>query len=163
MRVFSAKPALLAAIALAGLSLSGCASLKGHSGYVVDADLVNSVQPRVDNRDSVLRVLGKPTFTGQFNDNEWFYLSRDTRFLGYTKPKPTKQLTLRIAFDDKGNVVSVGQTGAELAANITPSKKITPTLGRHRSFFQDLFGNIGTVGAGAAGGGGGGGGGSPTP
>ncbi|MFA5969906.1 MAG: outer membrane protein assembly factor BamE [Sphingomonas sp.] len=156
MRVPAAKPALVAAMALAGLSLSACTSLKGHNGYIIDADLVNSVQPRVDNKASVAKVLGKPTLTGQFSDDDWIYLSRDTRFLGYTKPKASAQQTIRIRFDDKGTVTSINKTGLELASNIAPYGKVTPTLGRKQSFFQQVFGNIGTVGAGIPGGGAGG-------
>ncbi len=156
MRVVAVRPAMLA-IMLVGVPLSGCASLKGHNGYVIDADLVNSVQPRVDNKASVEKVLGKPTFTGQFDENQWYYLSRDTRFLGYTKPRPVSQTTLHVSFDETGVVTSIDKTGLELASSISPYGKVTPTLGRHRSFFQQLFGNIGTVGAGGLGGGGGGG------
>lgn len=157
MRAVSIKPVFAAMAMLAGLSMAGCTSLKGHNGYVIDADLVNSVQPGVDTRETVAKVLGKPTFTSQFDERDWFYLSRDTKYLGYTKPKPTGQQTLRIRFDDKGVVARVDKTGMEQIATISPYKKITPTLGRHRSFFQDLFGNVGTVGTGAAGPGDGGG------
>ena len=31
--------------------------------------------------------------------------------------------------------------------NVDPTGKKTPTLGRKRSFFEELFGGIGTVGA----------------
>jgi hypothetical protein len=31
--------------------------------------------------------------------------------------------------------------------NVEPTHRSTPTLGRKRSFFEELFGNIGTVGA----------------
>lgn len=163
MPVPGLKPALALAVALAGVSLGGCTTLKGHNGYVIDADLVNSVQPRVDNKASVEKVLGKPTFTGQFNDNEWFYLSRETRYLGYTNPVGRSQATIRIAFDDKGTVTSISRTGLELASNVRPYGKVTPTLGRKQSFFQQLFGNIGTVGAGIPGGGAGGPGGGNQP
>ena len=44
-----------------------------------------------------------------------------------------------------GNVASVGMTGRELVMNLTPSRRQTPTLGRKRSFFEELFGNIGTI------------------
>lgn len=154
MRVVKLTPLAGAGLLLAAMSLAGCTSLRGHTGYVIDADLVNSVQPRVDNKESVVRVLGKPTFTGQFDDNEWFYLARDTRYLGYTKPKAKSQETIRIRFDDTGTVTSITKTGLELAANVKPYGKTTPTLGRKRSFFEQIFGNIGTVGAGAGGGGG---------
>lgn len=158
MRVVAVRPAVTLAIMLAGVSLAGCTSLRGHNGYVIDADLANSVQPRVDTKESIEKVLGKPTLIGQFNEHDWYYVSRDTRFLGYTNPKPTGEITLHIHFDDKGVVTAVDKSGLELASNISPYGKVTPTLGRHQSFFQQLFGNIGTVGAGAGGPPGGGGG-----
>ncbi len=67
-----------------------------------------------------------------------------------------QQLTLRILFDAKGNVAKVDRfDGTQLVASVDPYGKTTPTLGRKRSFFDDLFGNIGTVSAmGAPGGGG---------
>lgn len=164
MRLFSARVASVAA--LAAMSLTGaCTQLRGHQGYVIDPDLVNSVQPGVDNRQTVAKVLGKPSFTSQFNDGEWFYVSRDTRYFAYNKPKPKEQTVLRIHFDGKGVVDKVERTGVDQVASIRPYGKITPTLGRKRSFFRDVFGNIGSVGAagggGGQGGGGGGGGGRP--
>jgi hypothetical protein len=45
--------------------------------------------------------------------------------------------------------------GLDQVASISPDGKTTPTLGRQRGFFQDLFGNIGSVGAPGTGGGGG--------
>ena len=56
-------------------------------------------------------------------------------------------LELDVRFDQAGNVQSIEQTGKELVANINPVSKKTPTLGRKRSFFDELFGNIGSVGA----------------
>jgi hypothetical protein len=38
-------------------------------------------------------------------------------------------------------------------SKISPNGDSTPTLGRHRSFFEDIFGNIGAVGAPGVGGG----------
>ena len=119
---------------------------------MIDVDLVNSVQPGVDNRQSVLDTLGTPTFTSQFGKGEWFYLARDSRNLAYHKPKPYSEIALRISFDDKGTVTRIDRTGVDQVVSINPSKKTTPTLGRTRGFFQDLFGNIGTVGAPGSGG-----------
>ncbi len=148
------RSGLFLAIALGAVVLSGCTRLRGHQGYVVDIDLVNSVQPGVDTRASVASVLGKPTFMGQFDTNEWYYVSRDTRYYAYNNPRAKSQIVLRIQFDDKGVVKSVDRKGIEEVASISPYGKTTPTLGRTRSFFQELFGNIGTVGSGVGGGGG---------
>ena len=56
-------------------------------------------------------------------------------------------MIIEISFDAKDNVAAVRRSGAEQVASISPDGKSTPTLGRTRSFWQDLFGNIGTVGA----------------
>lgn len=147
---------------------SACVPLRSHQGYVIDPDLVNSVQTGTDNRQSVLAVLGKPTFTSQFNEGDWYYISREARNYAFNNPKVREQTTVRISFDDRGVVSAVRRTGVEEVASISPSGKTTPTLGKKRSFFDELFGNIGTVGAIGGGGSGGGpngsgGGGRDTP
>ena len=145
---------LTAAIAVLGLA-GGCTALRSHQGYIIDADLVNSVQPGVDNRTSVIQTLGKPSFASQFNNGEWYYVARDSRNLAYMNPKARSQVTLKIAFDQQGVVSNITRTGLDQVASVRPYGKVTPTLGRKRSFFEELFGNIGSVGAAGAGTGGG--------
>lgn len=124
-----------------------CVPLKSHQGYVIDTDLVNSVQAGTDTRQSVLAVLGKPSFTSEFNQGDWYYVSREARNYAFNNPHVRSQVTLRISFDERGTVTAVRRTGAEEVAAIHPSSRTTPTLGKKRSFFDELFGNIGTVGA----------------
>jgi outer membrane protein assembly factor BamE (lipoprotein component of BamABCDE complex) len=161
-RGVSMRPLLPLALA-AGVLAAGCTPLRSHQGYIVDADLVNSIQPGVDNRQSVLATLGTPSFASQFNQGDWYYVSRDSRNLAFTPPKPRDQLTMQISFDQAGNVTTVRKSGIDQVVSLKPDGKTTPTLGRKRGFFQDLFGNIGTVGAAGAGGGGGPGGGGTGP
>jgi outer membrane protein assembly factor BamE (lipoprotein component of BamABCDE complex) len=162
-----AAKAWLGVFCAGALSVGGCSPLPSHQGYIVDADLVNSVQPGVDYRESVLQTLGRPSFASQFNQGDWYYIARESRAYGFQKPNPKAQLTLQITFDAAGTVTAIRRGSAEQIASISPDSKKTPTLGRERSFFSDLFGNIGTVGAPGAGGQGpgqgGGGGGRDTP
>lgn len=141
-------------LAAATLALSACASIKDHRGYLVDAALLDSVQPGVDNQASVERMLGRPSFISQFGRKDWYYISTNTRQAAFTRPKAKEQLMVKIMFDDKGNVTAVERSGMERVANVSPDGDKTPTLGRERGFLEDLFGNIGQVGA--AGGGPGG-------
>lgn len=134
------------AAALAG-TLGGCGQFRAHQGFVLDQVLVDSIQPGIDNRDSVARTLGRPTFTGEFDDRTWYYLSRDTRQFAFRNPRAVEQTLLAVRFDDRGNVVKVERSGLEQIARIDPMDKKTPTLGRSTSFFSELFGNIGRVGA----------------
>lgn len=146
--------ALGATLLAAALGTSACVPVRSHQGYRIDKELVDSIQPGVDNRESVRQTLGRPTLTSQFNEGEWYYISRDASNLGFQDPRARAQETLRVRFDSKGNVVAVDRTGLELIASVDTYGKKTPTLGRKRGFFEDLFGNIGTVGAPGMGGGG---------
>ena len=139
-----AKRSIVSIIAL-GLALSACAGIRDHRGFVLDTTLADGIQAGVDNKESVTRTLGRPTFTGQFDQNDWYYVSRDTAQLAFRDPKVTQQTVLRVRFDQAGNVTSVEKTGKELIASVDPSGDKTPTLGRQRSFFEELFGNIGTI------------------
>jgi len=129
------------------MTMAGCTQVRGHQGYIADQVLMSAVQAGVDNRQSVEASLGRPTFTGQFDDNTWYYLSRDTRQYGFNNPRPREQQVMRVIFDTEGKVTSVDRTGIELVASISPDGDKTPTLGRDSSFFEELFGNIGAVGA----------------
>jgi hypothetical protein len=59
---------------------------------------------------------------------------------------------LAVRFDAAGNVVAADRSGLDQVAYIRPDGDETPTLGRERSFLEDLFGNIGAVGAPGVGG-----------
>jgi outer membrane protein assembly factor BamE (lipoprotein component of BamABCDE complex) len=139
-----AKRSIIAIIAT-GLALSACAGTRDHRGFVIDPTLAQGIQVGIDNKDSVAKTMGRPTFTGQFDPNEWYYVSRDTAQLAFRDPKVTEQTVLRVQFDQAGNVSAVQQTGKELIAHVDPAHDKTPTLGRKRSFFEELFGNIGTI------------------
>jgi outer membrane protein assembly factor BamE (lipoprotein component of BamABCDE complex) len=170
MRSTRALVTTLALVVPAALLGSGCTQLRSHQGYIVDALLLDSVTVGIDNRASVERTLGRPTFASQFGvangqpqivtpdqAADWYYLSRNTRQLAFASPRPVEQLLVRVRFDAAGNVVAIDRTGVETVSNISPESDKTPTLGRERSFFEELFGNIGSVGAAGAGAPGGGG------
>ena len=131
----------------ATLLVAGCAQTRQHKGVVLDSQLTSGIQPGVDNKDSVAKLLGRPSFVGQFTPNDWYYVSRDVSQVAFRNPRVTKQTVMIVRFDQKGNVASVQRTGRELVMNVDPSGRHTPTLGRKRSFFEELFGNIGSVGA----------------
>jgi len=142
----------------AAMLTTGCVSILGHRGYLADEVLMQSVQPGVDNRQSVERTLGRPSFVAQFGEPVWYYVSSTTQQKPFRKPEIEQHTVLAVHFDEAENVINVERSGMEQVARINPENDETPTLGRERSFFQDLFGNIGQVGAGAPAGGGGGGG-----
>jgi outer membrane protein assembly factor BamE (lipoprotein component of BamABCDE complex) len=139
----------IALLTLAGVALasSGCSRVRGYQGYIADAVLIDGIQAGVDNQASVEKTLGRPTFVGEFDKADWYYVSRQTRQYAFASPKPSEQTVLRVHFDAAGNVNSVNRTGVDKVVSIRPDGDKTPTLGKNRGFFEDLFGNIGQVGS----------------
>ena len=150
-----------ATAAVGAALLGGCVSIHDHRGAVVDPQLASAVQVGVDDKHSVEQMLGRPTFTSEFNDNDWYYVSRDTRTFAFRNPRVTKQTVVHVSFDKAGNVVAVDRTGRELVAKINPAPGETPTVGRKRTLLEDIFGNLGGVGGAASPGGDSGGGQGP--
>lgn len=134
-----------ATVIAAAMLLGGCIGTRDHRGAVLDTELLSAVQVGVDNKASVERTLGRPTFTGSFDENDWYYVSRDTKTFAFRNPRVQDQTVLHIRFDQAGNVAAIRKTGPELIAKVDPSNDRTPTLGRKRSLWDDIFGNIGTV------------------
>ncbi len=132
----------------AALLLSACASNAVHRGAVIDVSLANTIQPGIDNKASVAKLLGSPTFVDQFKPDSWYYVSRNTRQSSLHNPKLSSTLVVTVQFDGAGNVSSLRGTGKELVMNIDPSPRRTPTLGRKRGYFADLLSNIGSVSSG---------------
>ena len=141
------NPVLIALLAATILTAAGCSRIRQNQGYLVDETLLTSIQPGVDNRDSVAKTLGRPTFAGQFDAKEWFYITRITGQYAFAQPKVLSQSILVVSFDAAGNVDKVERRGLEQVARINPEDDKTPTLGRDNSFVEELFGNIGQVGA----------------
>lgn len=140
------------AAALVIVLASGCASIKDHRGYLADQTLIDSVQPGVDNKLSIEQALGRPTFVSQFGEPTWYYVAIDTKQAPFQAPETYQQTVLRIRFDAADNVIGVDRQGMEKVVEIDPDGKKTPTLGRERGLLEDVFGNIGSVGAPGGGG-----------
>lgn len=148
-RMMTRKHTALATLAMACLLVSGgCSRARTYEGYVADPAIVATIQPGIDNKQSVEAAMGKPSFKGTMGDNDWYYVSRTLGQLAFRTPRPVQQDLLHVQFDDSGMVIAVNKTGMETVASISPNSDKTPTMGRNRSFFEDLFGNMGGAGTG---------------
>lgn len=138
----------LAAVAVS--AVSGCTSIREQRGYIVDPLLYNGIHAGIDNERSVRDTLGDPTFKSQFGQPTWYYVSDLNVSSPFRGPHIEHQQLMAVTFDKSGNVIKVDRNDTlDKVVYLHPDKDKTPTLGRERSFLEDLFGNIGAVGAGA--------------
>ena len=118
----------VSAIAVAALLASGCATNRAHKGAVIDPQLASSIQPGVDNKASVQKLLGTPTLAGQFTPSDWYYVSRDTNQLAFRNPHVTRQTVMLVRFIPRGPQMfsaknrSIGRP--ETSSTISPARVI---------------------------------------
>ncbi len=137
-------------VALAALALAsaGCTSITEQRGYIFDSTLTDTIQPGIDDQRSVEATMGRPSFTSEYGQSTWYYVHSATSRGPLVRPRITDNRVVAVRFDQSGNVVGIDNKGMDSVVHLSPDGDSTPTLGRERSFFEDLFGNIGTVGAG---------------
>jgi outer membrane protein assembly factor BamE (lipoprotein component of BamABCDE complex) len=142
-----------ALVALLGLTASGCSRTRDVKGYITDDQIMTMVQPGVDNRDSVMKTLGRPTVASNFDSKTWYYVSRQTQQWAFFYPQPKNQEVVIVRFDDKGNVSKVEKQGMDQIVSVDPTNDKTPTRGKEISALQQIFGNIGRYSPAGSGGG----------
>ena len=81
------KVGRIAVLAAAAALVTGCTSISGFKGYLADEVLMQSVQPGIDNRESVQRVLGQPSFVSFYGEPIWYYVSSTTEQKPFTTPR----------------------------------------------------------------------------
>ncbi|MDB5378470.1 MAG: outer membrane protein assembly factor BamE [Rubritepida sp.] len=160
---------LLAALLLAAPAIAGCSYLppaperprnvfstpivpRGHS---VSEEQVQQITPGVTTRADVQALLGSPSQTSTFTDDNWYYFSSQTQLRPARTLAVRNQRVLAIAFNPQGTVTSVRELGQADMPNVNFVSRQTPTPGNDRSILQALFGNIGRFNAGPTGGAGG--------
>jgi outer membrane protein assembly factor BamE (lipoprotein component of BamABCDE complex) len=132
--------------------LSACAPMIDAHGNLPDPDAVLQVQPGIDDRSQVAKLLGSPSTVATFNDKTWYYISKKTSRVAFWDPTILDQEVLMVKFDDTGIVSDMKVYGLEDAHVVTPDPNITPTSGRELTILQQLLGNLGRFGGSGTGG-----------
>lgn len=154
--------------ALALLALAGCAYLPPmperprdvftapitNRGHAVSDEQIAQLTPGVSTRSDVQALLGSPSQSGTFSDENWYYISSVTQLRPGRTEALRSQRVVAITFDNRGAMTQVRQLSQADMPQITAVARETPSPGNERSVLQALFGNVGRFGPGAAGAGG---------
>jgi outer membrane protein assembly factor BamE (lipoprotein component of BamABCDE complex) len=132
--------------------LSACSPMVDQRGNLPDPDAVLAVQPGIDDKTQVIKLLGSPSTVASFNDKTWYYISKKTSQIAFWDPTILDQEVLMIKFDDSDVVNDMKVYGLEDGHSITPDPNITPTYGRELTILQQLLGNLGRFGGSGTGG-----------
>lgn len=144
---FSAAAAAL----IAAVGLTGCAASVDQRGHLPEPDKLAEIHPGTTTREQVAKILGTPSSTGVFDNNDWYYISRKTKQVSFFDPDVLDQQVYIVDFDDKGVVKSVNHKDLKDAQNIEPAPGATPAPGRELTFLEQVLGNIGRFSKGSSG------------
>lgn len=115
-------------------------------GHAVTEEQFQQINAGVSTRADVQALLGSPSHSGTFTDDNWYYISSVTRI------RPGQSLSVRdrrvvvVNFDGGGTVREVRQLGEADMRNVAFVSRETPTPGTEQTLLQALFGNVGRVG-----------------
>lgn len=149
-RLFSFSSRLLVPAAMA-LAVAACSSNIAHRGYLAKPGAFSQVHEGMA-KSEVEGVLGSPSTTAgvNFQGDSYYYISSTTEQTAFLNAKETDRQVIAIRFDRNDQVASLGQYGLDDGKIVDINSRTTPTKGRELTILQQLFGNIGTPGAGGA-------------
>lgn len=129
------------------LSLGGCAVFSDqphYRGIAVNPHDIKELTPGLSQQADVEALLGPPTFSPQFNPNDWVYVSQVTKMrIGRTEGVK-KQTVVIVSFNDKGVLQNIVTKTLKNAIPVAMDGKQTPVPGGSPSLVQQLIGGVGS-------------------
>jgi len=118
-------------------------------GYVFDDKLLNEIYLDQTVASDVLDILGSPSTTSSIDASTWYYIYSKAETIAFYNPEITDRRVLAITFSDDDKVNNLKYYGLEDGKVISYVNRQTPTRGRELTVIQQLFGNLGRLGAGS--------------
>lgn len=138
----SLLPRLAAGAVFTGL-LAACAPEIESHGYAPAPSDLADVRIGQDTRQTVRRKIGRPSTTGVFTPDSWYYVATDIEHYLFYEPTVSSRRVVAVRFDPNDVVASVNEYGLEDGRIVDLETRTTPTLGRELTVLQQVLGNIG--------------------
>ena len=122
---------------------TSCTPRISQHGHFPNSKLISEIENNKMTKQQVLKKLGSPSAVGTFEDNRWYYITRETEQVAFYKPVLTKSDIVLIEFDSAGITKKVEKLSNDAARDIKPVSRITETKGHKISILEQLFGNLG--------------------
>ena len=125
-----------------------CSPIVENRGYVFDNELISKVEVGKTNAGQVLNILGTPSTTSTIDAKIWYYIYSKAETTAFYQPSVSRRRIITVSFNDDSRVTSIDEYGLEDGNIIAFNTNTTPTRGRELTILQQLFGNLGRLGAG---------------
>ena len=134
-------------IAIVFLSAS-CSPIVENRGYVFDEKLLDQIKVNETISNDVMDILGSPSTTSAIDASTWYYIYSKAETVAFYRPTVVDRRVLAVSFGNDNKVNNIKYYGLEEGKIISYVDRTTPTRGRELTVLQQLFGNLGRLGAG---------------
>ena len=122
--------------------LPSCSNTQITGQYVDDKELAE-LQNNMQDKQSVLKIFGSPTFVPDSDPKTWYYISRNLKVSPLSKPKLDQQKVVKLTFDSQDKLIDV-ELKTDLAdTQMHPDSSSTYTKGKQESSLQHFIKNFG--------------------
>ena len=128
---------------------TSCSPIVENRGYVFDEKLLDQIKVNETISNDVMDILGSPSTTSAIDSSTWYYIYSKAETVAFYHPTVTDRRVLAISFGDNNKVNYLKYYGLEEGKIISYVDRTTPTRGRELTVLQQLFGNLGRLGAGS--------------
>lgn len=131
------------------LMISSCSPIVENRGYVFDEKLLDQIEINKTISNDVMSILGSPSTTSAIDSSTWYYIFSKAETIAFYRPEVTDRRVLAVSFGNDNKVNNLKYYGLEDGKIISYVDRTTPTRGRELTILQQLFGNLGRLGAGS--------------
>jgi len=128
---------------------ASCSPIVENRGYVFDEKLLDQIKVNETISNDVMDILGSPSTTSAIDASTWYYIYSKAETVAFYRPTVTDRRVLAVSFGDDNKVNNLKYYGLEEGKIISYVDRTTPTRGRELTVLQQLFGNLGRLGAGS--------------
>ena len=131
------------------VTFAACAPTYENHGYMPSDDELAYIKVGKDTRETVERMISKPSASGLLNDVGWYYVASRWKTYGIRPPQEISREVLAITFTEAGVVENIERFGLEDGQVITISRRVTTSNIKDQGFIKQLFGNVGGLDVGS--------------
>lgn len=127
------------AAVLVMIGLVGCTPRTNTYGNMVDPELLGQIKAGEQTKEQVQNLLGTPSSVAPFDQNTWYYISKQTQQIAFLEPTVLDQQVIEIDFDSKGTVKNVHKFGEDDGKDVAIVARTTPTRGKSLGVLDEFW------------------------
>ncbi len=136
---------LLLSVIISLFTLTSCNQIEKR-GYSFELSDYQLLKEKINNKNDALNFMGYPSFISESDHKElWVYYSEDVKKLLFFKPEILDRKIITIAFDNKNVVEKIKSYDLQDQKPISFDKNYTQVYSTKKSWWSQIFGNIGQV------------------